>query len=107
MLHLEGHQVSIASDGRAGLDKLLGEVPDAAIVDLGLPEMDGLDLARQARAAGYSGLLIALSGYGLKDSAQSLKETGFDAHLTKPAPMGVLMELIGRASAAAGSRQVS
>lgn len=106
MLHLEGHQVSIASDGRAGLDKLLGEVPDAAIVDLGLPEMDGLDLARQARAAGYSGLLIALSGYGLKDSAQSLKETGFDAHLTKPAPMGVLMELIGRASAAAGSRQV-
>ena len=84
--------------------------PTASEFDLVLMvfnKMDGLDLARQARAAGYSGLLIALSGYGLKDSAQSLKETGFDAHLTKPAPMGVLMELIGRASAAAGSRQVS
>ena len=64
MLELDGHRVAAAEDGEAGLNSLLSERPDVAVVDIGLPILDGYALAKRARAAGYPGRLIALSGYG-------------------------------------------
>jgi DNA-binding response OmpR family regulator len=76
------------------LSLLLAERPEVAVVDIGLPGMGGLALARQARGAGYSGLLIALSGYcSDEDIAQALR-SGFDAFVAKPADMGRLNQLI-------------
>jgi CheY-like chemotaxis protein len=93
-LKMEGHRVTHAADGLQGLSLLLAERPEVAVVDIGLPGMGGLALARQARGAGYSGLLIALSGYcSDEDIAQALR-SGFDAFVAKPADMGRLNQLI-------------
>nr|WP_145546999.1 response regulator [Variovorax boronicumulans] len=79
-----GHAVLSAADGAAGLALLLAEWPDVALVDLGMPGMDGLTLARRARAAGYAGRLVAVSGYGRPRALQSARQAGFDAYLVKP-----------------------
>ncbi len=83
-LELDGHQVASAADGRKGLELLLALRPDAALVDVGLPGLDGLEVARQARAAGYTGRLVALSGYGQPHSRKDALQAGFDAFLVKP-----------------------
>ncbi|MDN3920664.1 hybrid sensor histidine kinase/response regulator [Roseateles violae] len=84
MLELDGHRVHTASDGHVGLSLLLDERPDLAIVDIGLPGLSGYELARQSRRAGYSGQLLALSGYGAEvDRIEALRH-GFDEHLAKP-----------------------
>lgn len=95
ILELEGHAVRVAASGTEGLAMLLAEPPDVAIVDIGLPELSGIDVTRQARAGGFQGLLIALSGYGQKEDRATTHAAGFDAHLVKPVAMGVLMELVG------------
>ncbi|HZF79937.1 MAG TPA: response regulator, partial [Rubrivivax sp.] len=93
-LQTEGHRVTHAADGLQGLSLLLAERPEVAVVDIGLPGMGGLALARQARGAGYSGRLIALSGYcSDEDIAQALR-SGFDAFVAKPADMARLNQLI-------------
>ncbi len=83
-LELDGHQVSTAVDGADGLQQLLQLQPEAAIVDIGLPGLTGYEVARNARAAGYAGRLIALSGYGRDSDAQPAYVAGFDAYLVKP-----------------------
>jgi len=84
MLSLDGHDVLAAVDGEAGLAALVGERPDAAVVDIGLPLLDGYGVAKRARAAGYPGRLIALSGYGQGGDVRRALAAGFDAHLVKP-----------------------
>lgn len=84
MLSLDGHDVLAAVDGQAGLAALVDERPDAAVVDIGLPLLDGYGVAKQARAAGYPGRLIALSGYGQGGDVRRALAAGFDAHLVKP-----------------------
>jgi signal transduction histidine kinase/CheY-like chemotaxis protein len=84
LLELDGHAVCTASDGKAGLDLLLNDRPDVAVVDIGLPGFSGYEVAQRARAGGYTGALVALTGYGQdRDLATSLA-AGFDAHLVKP-----------------------
>jgi PAS domain S-box-containing protein len=83
-LELDGHQVSTAVDGLEGLSRLLKLKPEVSIVDIGLPGLNGLELARHARAAGYAGRMIALSGYGAERDAQEALVAGFDAYLVKP-----------------------
>jgi CheY-like chemotaxis protein len=70
--------------------------PDIALIDIGLPELDGYELARRARAAGVRARLVAITGYGLAEDKSRAVEAGFDAHLTKPAPTEVLLELIAQ-----------
>jgi len=87
LLSLHGHEVSVAFDGRSGLDKARTFQPDVLISDLGLPgELDGYAVARAVRAdpelAGV--YLIALSGYGQEDDRRRAKEAGFEQHLVKP-----------------------
>jgi PAS domain S-box-containing protein len=84
LLELDGHSVWSASDGLAGLDAVLAQRPDVAVIDIGLPGIDGYELARRSRAAGYAGRMIALSGYGQDRDVQQALKSGFDAHLVKP-----------------------
>ena len=83
-LELDGHNVTTAVDGIEGLTRLLKLRPEVSIVDIGLPGLTGFELARHARAAGYAGRMIALSGYGAERDAQEALVAGFDAYLVKP-----------------------
>lgn len=86
MLELDGHQVLTAADGREGLSVLEQQLPDLAIIDIGLPLLNGYDLARQARANDRldSVLIVALTGYGQRVDQEQALRAGFDEHLTKP-----------------------
>lgn len=95
MLELAGHSVRTAADGDAGLAMLLADAPDVAIVDIGLPGIDGYEVARRSRAGGYRGRLIALSGYGQARDLQRSVTEGFDAHLVKPVNPEQLLPLLG------------
>jgi signal transduction histidine kinase len=83
-LEMDGHTVTTAADGIEGLAQLLRQRPEVSIVDIGLPGLTGFELARQARAAGYAGRMIALSGYGHERDAREALMAGFDAYLVKP-----------------------
>ena len=83
-LELDGHSVSTAVDGIEGLTRLLKLRPEVSIVDIGLPGLTGFELARHARAAGYAGRMIAMSGYGAERDAHAALVAGFDAYLVKP-----------------------
>ncbi|HET7729475.1 MAG TPA: ATP-binding protein [Usitatibacter sp.] len=103
VLSVAGHRVEFAADGPAGLEKVLASRPEVALVDIGLPGIDGYELARQVRAAGESQpYLVALTGYGLPDDRRRSRDAGFDAHLVKPVDHRVLEQVL--ASAEAGAR---
>jgi len=95
LLESEGHEVSIADSGTEGLAKFGSFRPDVALVDIGLPGMDGYEVARQARAlpGGSRFKLIAITGYGQEKDRQRAREAGFDLHVTKP----VLYDQLARA----------
>jgi CheY-like chemotaxis protein len=81
----EGFQTAIAHDGRAALDEWRRFGPHAAVLDVGLPDVDGYELARTLRAAyGISPTLIAATGYGQPKDRSRATEAGFDCHLVKP-----------------------
>jgi len=103
LLELDGHSVATAETGPQGLDLLLGERPDVAIVDIGLPGLSGFELAKLCRRAGYAGQLLALSGYSSDaDVAQALRN-GFDAHLAKPVDSQRLRRLMADAPGGGGA----
>src|SRR5581483_6497607 len=85
LLEGDGHRVDAAADGREGLKVIADGHPQLAFVDIGLPGLDGYQLAEAVREKlGMSVFLVAMSGYGQpEDRARALK-AGFDAHLTKP-----------------------
>ncbi len=86
LLECSGHRVEVAADGRRGIELALAGRPDVALVDIGLPGVDGYEVARRVRAepAGKGIRLIALTGYGQPEDVRRALEAGFDAHLTKP-----------------------
>jgi CheY-like chemotaxis protein len=86
LLVLDGYRVREAADGHAALAALFAEPPDVALIDLGLPGIDGLEVARQARTNPLLAnvRLIALTGHGRPEDRQSMIEAGFDEHLIKP-----------------------
>ncbi|MDX2035501.1 MAG: chemotaxis protein CheB [Isosphaeraceae bacterium] len=86
ILELEGYRVIGASDGESGLQAILRNHPDVAIVDIGLPLMDGCEVARQVRndPSMSNVLLIALTGYGQAHDGVLIRNVGFDDHLIKP-----------------------
>jgi CheY-like chemotaxis protein len=92
LLERSGHQVATAHDGPSGLALILGTRPDVALVDMGLPGIDGFEVAIRVRAAlGQSLRLIALTGFGQPHDRARAQAAGFDAHLTKPACRGQLL----------------
>jgi CheY-like chemotaxis protein len=77
--------VRVAVDGHAALEQVRAGAPEVALVDIGLPGMDGYEVARRMRAeATRPLLLIALTGYGSTDDKRRSAEAGFDLHLVKP-----------------------
>ena len=86
LLEHAGHEVHEAADGPGGVEAILKVRPDIALVDVGLPGLDGYEVARRVRADGGRGKvrLVALTGYGMPDDHRRSQEAGFDAHLVKP-----------------------
>ena len=95
-LQMKGHTTRIAVDGHDALDVVGAFAPDLALLDIGLPGMDGYELARQLRARGaLSALrLVALTGYGQDKDRERSREAGFDAHLVKPVDQKLLESTI-------------
>ena len=108
-LEVDGHRVFAASSGREGLEIALVERPTAAIVDIGMADIDGYEVARRLRQAmGAEITLIAFSGYGQPEDRRRSLEAGFDAHVVKPATgEEILSVLAGRAPAARAAGLVS
>jgi signal transduction histidine kinase/CheY-like chemotaxis protein len=98
LLEAWGHQVEEAEDGQRGLDLALGSRPDVALVDVGLPVLDGYQVAQAIRGApgGERLLLVAVTGYGQPEDARRAREAGFDAHLVKPIDPDELRRLLRR-----------
>ncbi|HZS32064.1 MAG TPA: ATP-binding protein, partial [Methylomirabilota bacterium] len=101
LLERWGHEVEEAGDGASGLAAARHFRPDAVIVDLGLPGMDGLELAEAIRATsqGATMLLIALTGHGRADDRRRAEGARFDAFLVKPADPDELRHTLAKASA--------
>ncbi len=102
LLELAGHQVAVAHGGEEGLTRARQERPDAVVCDIGLPDMDGYEVARRLRGdpSLRDVLLVALSGYALDDDLRRAREAGFDAHVAKPATLDRLLELLDGAGEA-------
>jgi CheY-like chemotaxis protein/two-component sensor histidine kinase len=90
-----GHRVEAAADGEQALARALAQRPDVALVDIGLPRIDGYEVARRMRKAlGAKVLLLALTGYGQPEDRARAAAAGFDLHLTKPVELGTLELLL-------------
>jgi signal transduction histidine kinase/ActR/RegA family two-component response regulator len=84
-LQMEGFQTAVEYDGRAALQRWRSFAPHAAVLDVGLPELDGYELAKQLRAEhGADPTLIAATGYGQRQDRLRSADAGFDCHLVKP-----------------------
>jgi signal transduction histidine kinase len=96
LLRLEGHDVRIANDGASALALVPAFAAEVVLCDIGLPGMNGYDVAAQLRArADCAGMrLVALSGYGQAEDRRRSKEAGFDFHLTKPVEPDALLALL-------------
>lgn len=99
ILRLQGHTVRVCHNGFAALDEARGRLPEIAFLDIGMPGMDGYEVARQLRAmqGGKRLSITAITGWGKEQDRRRSKEAGFDNHLTKPVdPSDVEAILRGR-----------
>jgi CheY-like chemotaxis protein len=96
LLETLGHEVHEAADGASGVSLAVRLVPEVVLVDIGLPGLDGYEVARQIRAKLRGGVrLIAVSGYGQKEDRLRAFEAGFDDHLLKPVEAERLSTMLG------------
>jgi CheY-like chemotaxis protein len=96
-----GHDVFQAISGAQGVELVTRQLPQIAFVDIGLPDLDGYEVARQLRAGLRSGpYLVALSGFGQRCDRERALAAGFDQHLAKPASPDQLLELLDRVASA-------
>lgn len=95
----------LARDGQSGLAAIDCHRPDLAILNLGLPDIHGFELARLVRRAlpDWPGRVLALSGYGMEADKQRAADAGFDRHLTKPVNFLQLQEAMEEVAAAEGA----
>ena len=86
LLELDGHRVAVADTGERGIALALEQPFSVALIDIGLPDVDGYDVARRIRLAptGDRVVLVALTGYGRPEDVRRAREAGFDAHVVKP-----------------------
>jgi signal transduction histidine kinase len=98
LLELGGHEVFSAANGALALESAERHLPEVALLDIGMPKLDGYEVARRIRAQpwGRSITLVALTGWGLDSDRRRSGEAGFDSHLVKPLDLDKLTELLGR-----------
>jgi CheY-like chemotaxis protein len=95
MLECMGHAVRVAGDGIEAVRIAREFQPQVALLDIGMPRMDGYEAARQIRGAlGASVVLVAVTGWGQEEDKRRAREAGFDHHLTKPTEPEDLERLI-------------
>ncbi|MGH7271136.1 MAG: response regulator, partial [Polyangiaceae bacterium] len=94
-----GHEASAVHDGASALDAAARVAPEVVLLDLGLPVMDGFEVARRLRAQATfdATTIVAVTGYGQSPDKARSADAGFDAHLVKPVDLDVLERLIDRA----------
>lgn len=108
LLSLDGYEVSTAHNGVEAVQAVASHHPDVALLDIGMPKLNGYEVARHIRDQpwGRDMLLIAITGWGQEDDKQRAQEAGFDHHLTKPVDLAELKRLLaesrGRRPAPAG-----
>ncbi|MDY3553679.1 response regulator [Gemmata sp. JC717] len=108
LLTLCGHAPRVAACGEAALSEVARDVPDVVLVDLGLPDMDGWDVARQIRArAGRQPVMIAVTGRGTEGDRIASADAGLDLHLVKPADPRALTGLLARIRESLSDRSAS
>jgi two-component system CheB/CheR fusion protein len=96
MLKLSGQEVRTAYSGAAALETAQAQRPDMIFLDIGMPGMDGYEVARRVRQQpGLEGVsLIALTGWGQEEDRRRTREAGFNHHLVKPVEPGVLSSIL-------------
>ncbi|WP_165253651.1 response regulator [Paludisphaera soli] len=99
-LRATGHEVRVVSDSREAMEAARDQDPDAVILDIGMPFLDGFALARLLRADRRFDrcLIVAVSGYSDDTSRRLGREAGFDHHLAKPADVDEVIGLVDRAA---------
>ena len=100
LLEQSGHDVTVENAAHQALERAALDLPDAALLDIGLPDMDGLELARRLRSVrGLADVtLIAITGYGQEVDKQNAYAAGFNHYLTKPVDYAALVALLGNVS---------
>jgi signal transduction histidine kinase/CheY-like chemotaxis protein len=96
LLQMLGHRTETAATGKQGVERALASRPQVVLIDLGLPGLDGFQVAQRVRAAlGANVLLVALTGYAQEEDRQRAQQAGFDAHLPKPVELEELNRVLG------------
>jgi CheY-like chemotaxis protein len=104
LLELLGYEVAVAVDGPQGVQKALAEQPEVALIDIGLPNLDGYQVAEKLRARlGSKILLIACTAYGQPEDRRRALAAGFDAHLVKPLDLIELLDYLEKGRRKNGS----
>ena len=103
LLEMDNRRVSVAFDGLQALEVLDAFKPDIALLDIGMPGMDGYELARRIRATqrGRNMVLVALTGWGQAEDKKRAADAGFDEHLTKPVDPDMLTRVLHSTHSAA------
>jgi CheY-like chemotaxis protein len=96
MLRMEGHEVHCASDGEEALLLAGQRKPEIVVLDVGMPKLDGCEVARRIRAEswGRGAVLVALTGWGQEVDRRRSREAGFDMHLVKPVDPATLCDML-------------
>jgi CheY-like chemotaxis protein len=96
LLQIGGNETRTAHDGLAAMAAAEAFQPEVALLDIGLPVLNGWDTARRIRAQpwGKKMILVALTGWGQEEDRRKSKEAGFDHHLVKPVDIDALMKML-------------
>jgi CheY-like chemotaxis protein len=100
ILQMHGYETLVAHSGHGAVKTALSEHPDIILLDIGLPGMDGYDVARRLREGGArpDTLLVAMTGFGQATDFERSRSAGFHHHLVKPVDVRALLDLLARAA---------
>jgi CheY-like chemotaxis protein len=98
LLQLQRHEVNVAHDGREAIEAVRRHRPEIVLIDIGLPGMDGHEVARRLRQehSREKLLLVAMTGYGQEEFRRKSQDAGFDAHMVKPVDLNELQTFLAR-----------
>jgi CheY-like chemotaxis protein len=94
LLGIWGYAVEVAHDGVSALERIRQSEPRLVLLDIGMPGLDGYEVARRLRSEGSAAVLVAITGYGRREDQARAREAGFDHHLTKPVDLDELRIIV-------------